>query len=536
MLRLRAQPTIGLFILAGRNFLSTCFRYSSPFQLILVILIGLHLIPIWICHYFPTQDGPSHLYNAQIIREYWNSSYQFQEFYDIQWSPLPNWITHFLLASLLLIFPPILAEKVFLSLYVICFPTAVIYFLNSIEVGKRTVYLMVFPFIYNYLFLMGFYSFALSVPFYFLALGYWWRHKDNLSVKTIILLNLILVATYFSHLISYGLALISLGLLIILYYYKRPPLLLTHLCRLIPASSLMLVYLPSSDLLSGETPKIGLSRLPVLLTKLLSMEILISWDESQAIVGYLVSGTLIFLLTYTLWETRDMQSDRNAKTYSYRAMFLVICLCLLVLYLILPWSVGPGGWLNDRIAMLVCVLSLVLIKEGNHGWWRFGVGGWLILISLLNVLQLGYHCQILDKELKAFNAKVMTIKKNQVLLPLFFDGMGSAHRIGIFVNAGNYYCLDNGGINVANYETNYDYFPVKFKDRFQPPLPKKEWVVVLHWQPEEIDLCSYAQYVDYVLLWGKPDPVTAKYLEICYHNISTDGQLKLFKPEDLNQE
>ena len=254
-----------------------------------MILIGVHLIPIWICHYFPTQDGPSHLYNAQIIREYWNSSYQFQEFYDIQWSPLPNWITHFLLASLLLIFPPILAEKVFLSLYVICFPTAVIYFLNSIEMGKRTVYLMVFPFIYNYLFLMGFYSFALSVPFYFLALGYWWRHKDNLSVKTIILLNLILVVTYFSHLISYGLALISLGLLIILYYYKRPSLLLTHLCRLIPASSLMLVYLPSSDLLSGETPKIGLSRLPVLLTKLLSMEILISWDESQAIVGYLVS-------------------------------------------------------------------------------------------------------------------------------------------------------------------------------------------------------------------------------------------------------
>ena len=135
-----------------------------------------------------------------------------------------------------------------------------------------------------------------------------------------------------------------------------------------------------------------------------------------------------------------MQSDRNAKTYSYRAMFLVICLCLLVLYLILPWSVGPGGWLNDRIAMLVCVLSLVLIKEDNHGWWRLGVGGWLILISLLNVLQLGYHCQILDKELRAFNAKVMTIEKNQVLLPLFFDGMGNGHRIGIFVNAGNYYC------------------------------------------------------------------------------------------------
>jgi len=38
------------------------------------------------------------------------------------------------------------------------------------------------------------------VPFYFLALGYWWRHQDNLSAQTIILLNLILIGTYFSHL------------------------------------------------------------------------------------------------------------------------------------------------------------------------------------------------------------------------------------------------------------------------------------------------------------------------------------------------
>jgi len=535
LLRLRAQSTIGLCVLAVRNLLSTCFRYTSPIQLILVILIGLHLIPIWICHYFPTQDGPSHLYNAQIIREYWNSSYQFREFYDIQWSPLPNWITHFLLAGLLLIFPPILAEKVFLSLYVICFPTAVIYFLNSIEAGRKTVYLMVFPFIYNYLFLMGFYSFAFSVPFYFLALGYWWRHQDNLSAQTIILLNLILIGTYFSHLISYGLALISLGLLIIVCYHKQISLLLIRFCCLIPASSLMLVYLPSSDLLAGETPKIELSRLPVLLTELLSMEILISWDPSQAIIGYLVSGTLIFLLAYTIWEQRDRQSNGNTTRSSYRTIFLVICLCLLVLYLILPWSVGPGGWLNDRIAILVCVLSLVLITENNHAWWRFGVGGWLILISLFNVLQLSYHCRLLDQELRAFNAKVTTIETNQVLLPLFFDGMGNGHRIGIFVTAGNYYCLNNGGINVANYETNYDYFPVKFKDHFQPPLPTKEWVVVLHWQPEEIDLCRYAQHVDYILLWAEPDPVTAKYIADCYRIISTDGQLKLFKPKYLNR-
>ncbi|MGI4875006.1 MAG: hypothetical protein ACRYFX_27945 [Janthinobacterium lividum] len=28
------------------------------------LLLGLHLLPIWSYRYFPTSDGPTHLYNA----------------------------------------------------------------------------------------------------------------------------------------------------------------------------------------------------------------------------------------------------------------------------------------------------------------------------------------------------------------------------------------------------------------------------------------------------------------------------------------
>ena len=35
-----------------------------------VVLLVLHLIPIWIFAYFPSQDGASHVYNALVLKEY----------------------------------------------------------------------------------------------------------------------------------------------------------------------------------------------------------------------------------------------------------------------------------------------------------------------------------------------------------------------------------------------------------------------------------------------------------------------------------
>ena len=57
-----------------------------------------------------------------------------------------------------------------------------------------------------------------------------------------------------------------------------------------------------------------------------------------------------------------------------------------------------------------------------------------------------------------------------MLLPFFFDPSGSAKRVGIFVNGSSYYCLENGGINLGNYEVQFDYFPINFKESFQPPI------------------------------------------------------------------
>ena len=501
-------------------------RFYTKESLLIGVLIGAYLLPIWLFSYFPTQDGVSHVYNSQILTEYNNPEYPFRDYYEINWYPFPNWLSHFSLAVLMFIFPSLIAEKIFLSLYVILFPLAISYFLNSVQRERHALVILSFTFIYNYLFLMGFYNFAVSVPLFFLTLGYWWKHKDEMNRNRIILLNLLIVIIYFAHLISYAFILFSIGLLALLHFRRDFKRILMTGCYLIPAAILLLVYLPTSDLLAGEPPEFGLERVGELFENLIGMHVLVSYTEPPSWMSGAVSAFLIFLVGVTLWQNRKGTTTAHAG----QKAFFYLTGVLLGLYFILPNSIGPGGWVNDRLAILATLTILAWFRGFDNHHWRRAWTAIITLLALVNLVYVGVLFKNLNAEIREFNAFVQRVEKNSVILPLHFDPRGSSERVGIFVNAANYYCLDNGCINLGNYEIQFDYFPIRFNADFETPLDEKEWVQIVHWQPEEIDLCDYADNVDYLLLWGTPDePIVAEAIAACYTLIASEGKLKLYK-------
>lgn len=501
-------------------------RFCTQSSLLIGVLIVAYLLPIWLFPYFPTQDGVSHVYNSQILTEYSNPAYQFRESYEINWYPFPNWLSHFSLAVLMFIFPPLIAEKVFLSLYVSFFPLTIHYFLNAVQRGRHALVIFSFTFIYNYLFLMGFYNFAVSVPLFFLALGYWWKHKTQMNRTRITLLNLLIVITYFAHLISYAFILFSIAFLALLHFRRAFKRLLITGCYLLPAAILIFVYLPTSDLLAGEPPEFGLGRVGELFANLIGMRVLVAYNDYQGWIAAAVSMFLLCFAIVTLWQHRK---DSKVGASGANA-FLCLAGLLFGLYFILPNSIGPGGWVNDRLAILATLAIFAWFREFEQHRWKRVVTAVVTLLALINVVYIGVLFKNLNAELRAFNAFVQRVEKNSVILPLHFDPRGSSKRVGIFVNAANYYCLDNGCINLGNYEVQFDYFPIRFKSDFETPIEEKEWVQIVHWQPEKIDLCDYADNVDYLLLWGTPDePIVAEAIEACYTLIASEGKLKLFK-------
>lgn len=501
-------------------------RFYTISSLLIGVLIVAYLFPIWLFDYFPTQDGVSHVYNSQIITEYNNPAFQFRDYYDINWFPFPNWLSHFCLAVLMFIFKPLTAEKVFLSLYVILFPLAIRYFLNVVQSGRDSLVILSFTFIYNYLLLMGFYNFAVSVPLFFLALGFWWKHRDALNTTRIVLLNLLTIITYFAHLISYAFILFSIALLAVIHFRRNLKQILITGCSVLPAALLLLVYLPTSDLLVGGPPGFELGRIGELLKNMIGMRVLVAYNEHQAWIAYPVFAFLLFLGIWTLWQNWKTSTEPQTG----QSAFLILFAVLFGLYLILPDSIGPGGWVNDRLLILATLTIFACFRLSENIRWKQVFTGMVTLLALVNIVYVGILCRNLNTELDEFNAFINKVEKNSIILPLQFEPSGQSLRVGIFVNAANYYCLDNGCINLGNYEVQFDYFPIRFKPDFETPTDEKEWVQTVHWRSEKIDLCDYADNVDYLLLWGTPDEEkVAEEIDRCYTLVESKGRLKLYK-------
>ena len=557
-------------------------------------LILLYLIPIWAFQYLPTQDGPSHLNNAQILSQYTNPAYNFQKIYDLRLEPFPNWLSHAGLAALMWVFPPLVAEKILLSLYVIGFPLAFIYFLDAVNPAKKPLGLFSFAFIYNYLFMMGFYNFVFSIPLAFCTLGYFWKRRFRLRFSQAVVLNLLLLMVYFGHMITYLVALGSIAFIAVIHFIsqwiclhgrffrKNIASLGISLISLAPTLPLLVNYYLGSSF-AGKVPVIDTSRIPDLLNDFISMRILVSYESyGQSVVSLVAAVLLGLVVIITLIKRIARISFSQRRFFKLEDCLLGLFAILFALYLLMPWDFGSGGWLNDRLALLGslfllawCDISLPIlsrarkttaIPEGladsstqlqiptspsrsnaflhetgavlRQSWFNLAYPPILAVLCCLASLAIlsgvSYSFTRLEPVLQEYTAGKELIKPNTVLLPLNFptDDLDFS-RTDPLLHANHYDTLTNGAINLGNYEPFVDYFPLIFKPGLNLPiyLPyDTNWNDALEQHQHSLDLCSYTSMVDYLLVWGTPDYFFGSDIDRCYSLIYTKGRQKIYVP------
>jgi hypothetical protein len=576
------------------NFIRKTRLYFAGLSLLAWLVIGLilfNLIPICAFQYIPTQDGPSHLDNAQILSQYTNTAYNYQKIYDLRLSPFPNWLSHASLAALIRVFPPLFAEKILLSLYVILFPLAFMYFLGAVNPSKKPLVLVSFAFIYNYLFMMGFDNFVFSIPFAFLALGYFWRRRYRLTLRQAVVLNLLLLLVYFGHMITYLVALGSIAFIAVVYFlvqwlaapggsFRRQITTLgISLASLLPTIPLLINYYQGSSF-AGKLPDIDTGRIPDLLNDFISMRVLVNyqvfWQEtaSQAVAALL---GLLFIITLVKRISRISLSPR--RFFRFEDCILALTLILFALYLLMPWDFGSGGWLNDRLALLICLFLLAWfdvtlpilpggvktnpaskavptpaaeISSGQsaaipflHETSQVLPRTWFnqayppvyavlcCLVSLAVLSGVVYAFVRVEPVLQEYASGKELIRPNSVVLPLIFDSGDDFSRADPLLHANHYLTLTNGAINLGNYEPFVDYFPVKFKPGLNLPIYLKghmNWNDTLETHQHVLNLCRYTTMVDYLLVWDMPDYFFKDAIDQCYDLIYTHGRQKIYVP------
>jgi hypothetical protein len=524
----------------------------SPTRVFFILLV-LHLVPIWIITFFPTQDGPVHVHTASVLRYYFNPDFlAFQEYYTIRRSFDPNWIGHLLMGGLMYFFSPLVAEKLLLSFYVITLPLSIYYVLLAIDKNSVFLALLSFPFIFNYSLHMGFYNFCLSLPIFFLLLGYWLRYQDKLSTSKILTLSLLVLVLYFSHIVSFVSAAITLATIVFWRAcvhgsettYSFPKKLKTvWIISRQGLVSLVIMFLPATVLLAGyffrnpgssENASVmpSVSEVITRFIKIGGGTEVVSFSYYEIIVAVILHFFILSLIIYSLY-CRYLQ-----KRIHIWDGFFIGAVIFFGLYLFLPNEMAGGSVIQPRLALYIFLLLLLWLGTKTYSPWfrsRLQLAMVAIAISFLSLNTAKYwQLNSFFEEYASIEDKVVS---NRTLLPLNFSPRGYSDdkqelsiRVEPFLHAQGYIAAMANLIDLGNYQATTDYFLIKFHPERNPYRIMPKFNRVGTSEEAQVDFSLYRQLsggsVDYVLLSGtRDDHRTQKHIKTILDQLTHQYEL-----------
>ena len=504
---------------------------SLSWKHLFVALLVLHILPLWIFSYFPSQDGVSHVYNAKVLKEYaQHENYKMRDAWQLNITIFPNWLSHIMLTALLYIFPPVITEKVFLSIAIGMIPIAFFYFLNAVykdREGKFVYAWLGFPFAYNYLLYMGFYNFQLSISFFFFSFGFWWKHKDDMQVKHLVVLYILLLLTYLSHIASYGL--IVLGISIAAgciwggqalasawrerhgewfreFIMRLKPLLRCFL-YMVPMYFVLMEYYLQSLKQHQEGSHRGMAWI---WDYFLGVKSIVYFTDWHIPVNYF----LLFVLGISIVISICYRVHRKEWIKQTDA-FLLIVIMFTYMFIRAPWGYGPGGWINDRIHIYILLMLAAWLIPNMHKLPRYVITACLIIFSLLHFGRTAYDHGRIAPEIAELLSGARLIEPHTSFRhrsPDWHksDALGKVEYVTPFVHSTAFYgTYADDIVHLLNYEAHYDYFPVNRNNQGSV----------------ELDYISE----DYIVAWFYPESEKFADLTPNYDIIHETKNLKLFK-------
>lgn len=513
-----------------------------------IVLLILHLLPIWIFAYFPSQDGPSHVYNALVLKEYGqHENFKMRDAWKLNITIFPNWLSHIALAALLYIFPPVISEKVFLSIAIGLIPVSFFYFLNAVHRGRSGRYLYAwlgFPFAYNYLLYMGFYNFTLSIAFFFFSFGFWWKHKDYMEIKQLCILYILLLLTYLSHIVSYGLVVLSMSIAAACIWGSESVVeawrirnrnfsdvftqfrltikpFFYFLLYMIPIYFVLMEYYLQSIKRHQEGSHRGMEWIKDYF-----------WDVKSIV--YFSDGLiplnhfLLIILGFAILVSVGYRIYRKQKIEKTDT-FLAIAVVFTYMFIKAPWGYGPGGWINDRIHIYILLMVAPWLIIDIHKILRYTITTLLIIFALGHCVETAVHHGRLSGEIAELVSGAKLIKPHTTFTHRSAGWHKSKHKFGHydstqkkivmkneikyvtpFVHSTAFYGVYADDIvHMANYEANYDYFPVNRNNQDSVAL-------------------DYIR-ADYVVAWYYPETELFADLTPNYDIVHETKNLKLFE-------
>ena len=522
---------------------STAFKKSDKFESFAfwgLVVIG--LLPLIFTKYYLTLDGPDHIYSGNIIKELLLGNHS--EFTNLfKFNPLlvPNWLSHFLFASLNFLFPDYISEKIVIGSYLILFP----FFFRKIILwfapeNKAFSYLGVL-FAHNHLLYLGFYNMAFALVAFFATIYFILNYVNNINFRQITILGLLFLLVYFSHIlillvtimVALFLPIASLktekienGIIVPnwnLFYTKVKVILLAT----IPSLILTGIYIFNVDSL-GQASRLDLEELLLRILDVRPLLTLCYCDDWKYLTHVLFAlfvlmmGTNLFLLIRNNCNISEGQLKINLPKPTYSIIWFLLFITFTVLYLIVP----DANVLPERLIILVFIFLCFWLATQTYPRWLHKTAI-LVIVVIQFTFSYWYTNAMIGSSNQIEQMKEVTqyIEPGSLLLPLNY-----AYNINwLHSHSSGYFGSGKPIVVLENYEGPLKWFPVNWNSEGPYDLePIRVWgpdnknmIVKYFTNPQNPNIFSLPrkdgkiQEIPYAVIFGKmPDDTDPDYQQI----------------------
>jgi hypothetical protein len=473
-----------------------------------VLIVNLILLST--VRYYPSMDGPAHLYNSSLICHLIKGDCtSLYDFFALNNVLIPNWIGHFFLTSLCFIFPAWLAEKAMLCLYLT--GLAFSFRLLVKQLCPQNIYLsiFIFPFAYSFLFHLGFYNYSISFIFLFYSIYFWLKTQDEFNFKKYFVLFSLLTLTYFSNVLTFCFLGLCLGLYTISYeidsYLYKKNLLFSLKSVAKKLTVLFIVSLPGLILLIifYKTTTFFPSHNQYSITELTKwindVRALISYRyKSEEIITqqFLHLAIIIISISIFLRFQNNLSKHFFSIINKNDIILLPVLIALVSLYFI-PDGSG-AGMMSDRYCLMFFMLLFVWVstqpipQKINQ-----------LILALVIILHFGLLFKNHNETIRSLNhdANLIAstskyIKQGSIVLPI---NMSDNWLEGHF---SNYLGVDKPMVILENYEASVGWFPIKWNFEKMPKILLNNNASIDGFQWPGNTNSETIKQIDYVFIYG----------------------------------
>ncbi len=505
-----------------------------PFFLLLAFL----LFPLFTLTYIVSHDGPSHVYNADLIRQLLKGVSPASDFLILKTFPEPNWMGHFVLLLFKTIFSSAVSDKLFLAGYIILFPMFFLRLITRINRESAALAFLSIPFVYSIFFYLGVYNFLAGITILMLAISSVIPRIREGGNPLFIRIFIYSVLLYFSHLLALGVFMIVVATALLFSFLETPSdrkkEFINHFAGValafLPVLIFTVIFFANKISVPGKASPVTFEEMVDFLYHIRFLMTL-TYDP-ELIYAQVVFGLFVMLLILMIIISFTAKDNRNLPFYKKYPFWLTCTLLMLLCYFVIPDEAASGGVVKFRFLLLFYLFLAVFLSVVDYP----RIVNFLIVIAIATcvILKMNYMyplMKLLNEDAVGMNEVQKHMEANSIVLPLNYGGNWLHH------NLSNYIGTQKNILVLDNYEANTPHFPVEWKKDKSP-------ISILGEFTGDLPLCAdikkfektTGHNIDYVMLWYHrelTDSCSAgiiNHLKNNYSEVYKDGErVRLYK-------